>query len=175
MNKNKLVMAARQAAMMLVFCGFSAGPAVAGDAFVRAGLIFHPSDIGIEGRWRADLGADYAVNFSETVYVGFELQSSVFRQDVAESDRTATIFPANIFANVKYKSGNIGLRPYGGGGLGLLSTFILLSADNSWDKQFGFHLLGGIEYGRLSVELQMQRPFESGFDTAWALYAGLVF
>lgn len=149
-------------------------PASAGDAFLKGGVIFQPRDIGFEGRWRAAFGSDYAVNFSETVYVGFEIQTSVYRQDVQGSTRTATLFPANGFVNVKYKSGNIGARPYGGGGLGLISTFVLLSGDNDWQNDVGFHFVGGVELGSFSVELQLQRPFESGSEMTYALYAGFV-
>ena len=166
----------------VVLLALSSSPASAGDAFFRGGVIFAPRDIGFEGRWRLAFGSDYAVNFNETVFVGFELQTSAFRQDVAESTRTATLFPANGFINVKYKSGNIGMRPYGGGGIGLISTFVLLSGGNDWDSDLGYHLVGGVEFGRFSVELQLQRPFTSdasmvnqfGSEMTYALYAGFV-
>ena len=166
--------AAHGAAVALLFTVLGSTPASAGDAFLKGGVIFEPRDLGFEGRWRAAFGSDYAVNFGETVYVGFELQTSVYRQDVVSSTRTATIFPANAFINVKYKSGNIGARPYGGGGLGLISTFTLLSGNNDWDSDVGFHLLGGVELGAFSVELQLQRPFASGSEMTYALYAGFV-
>ena len=166
---------ARQCASIALLLLGVAASASAGDAFLRGGVIFHPRDVEFAGRWRANFGADYAVNFSETIYVGFEIQSSVFRQDVANSERTATLFPANGFINVKYKSGSIGARPYGGGGIGLISTFVLLAGDNSWDNNMGFHLLGGVELGALSLELQLQRAFESGSDMTYAIYVGFVF
>lgn len=152
----------------------SAGAAEAGDAFLRGGIIFHPRDIGLEGRWRADFGSDYPVNFTETVFVGFEIQTSVFRQDTSDG-RTATVIPGNGFVNVKWKSPSLDLRPYAGGGLGLISDFLLLSGANDWSTDFGFHLLGGIEIGRLSLELQFQRGFETGSENTWAGYAGFVF
>lgn len=169
-------------AVAVVFLALSSTSATAGDAFFRGGIVFAPRDIGFEGRWRLAFGSDYAVNFNETIFVGFELQSSVYRQDVAETTRTATLFPANGFINVKYKSGNIGVRPYGGGGIGLISTFVLLSGGNDWDSDMGYHLVGGVELGRFSLELQLQRPFSSdassvnqfGSEMSWALYAGFV-
>lgn len=176
--------AARGAAVAVVFLALWSTPAAAGDAFLRGGVIFHPRDIGFEGRWRLHFGSDYPVNFGQTIFVGFELQTSAFRQDVADTSRTATLFPTNGFVNVKYKSGNIGwrARPYGGGGVGLISTFILLSGANDWESAFGFHLVGGVELGHLSVELQLQRPFsseaaivnQSGSNVIYALYAGFV-
>ena len=172
----------RGAATAVVFLALWSTPAAAGDAFLRGGVIFSPRNIEFEGRWRISFGSDYPVNFAETIFVGFELQSSVFRQDVADTTRIATLFPANGFVNVKYKSGDIGVRPYGGGGLGLISTFVLLSGANDWESDLGFHLVGGVELGRLSVELQLQRPFSSdagrinqfGSSTTYALYAGFV-
>jgi len=172
----------RSAVLVVVCLALWPPAASAGDAFFRGGIIFAPRDIGFEGRWRVGFGSDYPVNFGETVYVGFEIQTSAYRQDVAETTRTATLFPANGFINVKYKSGNIGVRPYGGGGLGLISTFVLLSGGNDWNSDFGFHLVGGVELGRLSLEFQMQRPFSSdaslvnqfGSEMTYALYAGFV-
>lgn len=174
--------AAGKAALAFLFVLVCSSPLAAGDAFLRGGVIFEPRDIGFEGRWRAAFGSDYAVNFSETVFVGFEIQTSAFRQDVVESTRTATLFPANGFINVKYKSGNIGVRPYGGGGIGLISTFVLLSGGNDWTSDLGYHFVGGIELNRLSVELQLQRPFASdasvvnqfGSTMTYALYVGFV-
>ena len=166
---------AAQSAVLAVFLVALGSTSVdAGDAFLRGGVIFQPRDIGFEGRWRAAFGSDYAVNFGETIYVGFELQTSVYRQDVLDSPRTATLFPANGFVNVKYKSGNIGVRPYGGGGLGLISTFRLLSGNNDWESEMGFHVMGGIELSRFSVELQLQRPFASDSEMTYAVYAGFV-
>ena len=182
MNNIMSQRAARGAVIAFLFLALWAQPASAGDAFLRGGVIFAPRDIGFEGRWRAAFGSDYAVNFSETVYLGFELQLSAFRQDVANSERTATLFPANGFVNVKYKSGNIGVRPYGGFGLGLISKFVLLSGGNEWKGDFGWHAMGGVELGRFSVELQLQRPFSSdasslnqfGSEMTYAIYAGFV-
>jgi hypothetical protein len=152
----------------------SAKPASAGDAFVKGGLILHPTDLDFEGRWRAAFGSDYAANFSETLFVGFELQTSVYRQDVVDGS-TATILPASGFVNVKFKSAGLRTRPFGGGGLGLISQFQFLSGNTSWNKNFGFHLLGGVEVGRLVLELQLQKGFDSEVETEWAAYVGFVF
>jgi hypothetical protein len=162
----------RVALMGLTFVSLITSSAMAGDAFFRGGVIFHPRDIGLEGRWRIDFGSDYPVNYAETVFLGFEAQTSVYRADVLAD--TATVIPANGFINVKVKSSKVGLRPYGGGGMGLLSNFVLLSGGSEWSKDFGFQLLGGVELGRLSLELQMQRAFESGAPTSWGAYAGFV-
>ena len=83
---------------------------------------------------------------------------------------------------MKYKSGNIGVRPYGGFGLGMISTFVLLSGGNDWKGDFGWHAMGGVELGSFSVELQLQRPFSSdasslnqfGSEMTYAIYAGFV-
>jgi hypothetical protein len=153
----------------------SARPAAAGDAFVKGGVIFYPRDLGFEGRWRAAFGSDYAANFSETLFVGFELQTSVYRQDVAASGPTATILPVNGFVNVKYKSPGMRTRPFGGGGLGLVSRFQFLSGNTNWQKNFGFHLLGGVEVGHLVLEVQLQKGFDSEVETEWTAYVGVVF
>ena len=170
----KLIRRSSLAGLLLFGLILSGGAAEAGDAFLRGGLIFHPTDLSLEGRWRANFGSDYAVNFTETIFVGFEIQTSVYRRDTFDG-RTATVIPGNGFVNVKVKSGSLGARPYGGGGIGILSSFVLLSGANDWDQELGYHFLGGVELGRLSVELQFQRGFDSGSTSTWAAYAGFVF
>jgi hypothetical protein len=152
----------------------SAGPVLAGDTFFKGGVIFHPREVGFEGRWRAAFGSDYPVNFSETVFAGFEVQTSVFRQDVTPSGPTATVVPFNGFFNVKYKSGNLGTRPFAGAGLGLVSNLTFVSNDTDWTNDVGYHLLGGVEIGRLLLELQIQGAFDADADTEFAVYAGFV-
>ena len=151
-----------------------AGPALAGDTFLKGGVIFQPRDVGFEGRWRAAFGSDYPVNFSETLFAGFEVQTSVYRQDVVASGPTATVVPFNGFANVKYKSGSLGARPFGGAGLGLVSSLRFISNETEWVSDFGYHLIGGVELGRLSLELQIQGAFDSNVDTEFAAYIGFV-
>lgn len=152
----------------------TAVPAFAGDTFFKGGVIFHPRDVGFEGRWRAAFGTDYAVNFSETLYAGFEMQTSVYRQDITPSGPTATVLPINGFFNVKYKSGSLGARPFGGGGLGLVSNLAFVSNETEWANDVGYHILGGVELGRLVLELQIQGAFESDADTEFTAYAGFV-
>jgi hypothetical protein len=148
--------------------------AVAGDTFFKGGVIFHPRDVGFEGRWRAAFGSDYPVNFSETVFAGFEVQTSVFRQDVVASGPTATVVPINGFANIKYKSGSLGARPFGGAGIGLVSSLRFVSNETDWANDIGYHILGGVEVGRLVLELQIQGSFEGDTDTEFAAYVGFV-
>jgi len=148
--------------------------ALAGDTFLKGGVIFHPRDVGFEGRWRATFGSDYPVNFSETLFAGFEVQTSIFRQDVTTSGPTATVVPLNGFANVKYKSGSLGTRPFGGVGLGLVSDLRFVSNETDWPNDVGWHILGGVEIGRLSLELQVQGAFDSDADTEFAAYVGFV-
>jgi hypothetical protein len=144
------------------------------DTFLKGGVIFHPRDVGFEGRWRAAFGSDYPVNFSETLFAGFEVQTSVYRQDVVASGPTATVVPINGFTNVKYKSGSLGARPFGGAGLGLVSNLRFVSNETDWVSDLGYHLLGGVEIGRLSLELQVQGAFDSDADTEFAAYVGFV-
>jgi hypothetical protein len=157
------------AALLLI-----AAPAAASDTFFKGGVILHPRDVGFEGRWRVAFGSDYAVNFSETLFAGFEVQTSVYRQDVTPAGPTATVIPLNAFGNVKYKSGSLGARPFLGGGLGLLSDITFVRSDTEWPNDFGYHILGGVELGRLVLELQIQGAFESDRDTEFTAYAGFV-
>lgn len=157
-----------------VLFAFLPRPAGAGDAFIRGGAVVHPRDIGLEGRWRVGFGSDYAVNLDETIFVGLEVQTSVYRQDVVGGG-TATFVPLNGLVNVKVKSSALDVRPYGGGGIGLLSQVSRIEGASEWESDLGFQLLGGVELGRLNLELQLQRAFQSGAQTAFAFYAGFIF
>ncbi len=152
----------------------AAGPAIAGDAFFKGGIIFHPRDVGFEGRWRAAFGSDFPVNFAETIFAGVELQTSVYRQDVTASGPTATVLPINGFANVKYKSASLGARPFGGGGLGLVSRLQFVTDQTEWVTDVGYHFLGGVELGRLCLELQVQGAFDPDADTEFTAYVGFI-
>jgi hypothetical protein len=174
MNNTWFARAPLAGAALVLILALVAIPADAGDAYFKGGIIFAPRDVGFEGRWRLAFGADYPVNFAETVLAGFELQTSVYRQDVAAGGPTATIVPGNAFFNVKYKSSSLELRPFAGGGLGLVGDVRWLSSEFDWNKEFGYHLLGGIEFGRLVLELQMIGAFESGVDIQWAGWVGFV-
>jgi len=168
-RRARLFMAALVPAILAV-----AGPALAGDTFFKGGIILHPRDVGFEGRWRAAFGSDYPVNFSETLFAGFEVQTSIYRQDVVASGPTATVVPINGFANVKYKSGSLGARPFAGAGLGLVSILRFVSNETDWGNDVGYHFLGGVEIGRLTLELQVQGAFDANADTEFTAYAGFV-
>ena len=147
---------------------------IAADKFLRGGIVLHPSDIELAGRWQFTNGVDYPINFSETIHIGFETQTSVYRQDVVGTERTAFLASANGFINAKYKSRNIGLRPYAGVGVGLLNNFTFLSGNNDWSHSIGYHTLVGVELGRIGIELQLQNAFDSSVRTSYAIYAGFV-
>ena len=157
--------------VLLGTCGAQQG--FAGDAFFRGGLIFHPTGLDFPQRWFLSLGSDYALNLDETIFMGVEVQGSAFRQDTTGGS-TAWVIPANGFVNVKYKSPSFGLRPYGGGGIGMITRFIFVDGSNEWDRDTAFHVLGGVEFGRTSVELQIQRAFASGSDTNYSVLFGFV-
>jgi hypothetical protein len=161
--------------LAILFLALSgAGSALlAGDAFLKGGVVVEPRDVGFEGRWRVSFGSDYAVNFHETVFVGFELLGSVYRQDVVGGG-TATIVPGNGFVNVKYKSSSLGARPFGGGGLGLVGDLRFVSSETQWNKNFGFHLMGGVELGRLVLEFQLTGSPDEEIATEYSFWAGFV-
>lgn len=151
----------------------AAEPAAAGDAFFRGGIIFHPRTTDLADRWFVSFGSDYAMNLNETAFLGFEFQTAFYREPIAQTI-TATVVPGNGFVNIKYKSPSFNLRPYGGGGLGLVSNFIFADGNNRWDRNTAFHVMAGLELGRMSFEFLIQRNFESGSDTMLSLLFGLV-
>ena len=82
--------------------------------------------------------------------------------------------------NVKWKSEAEEFRPYVGGGVGLLSSYVELSgpgvSENEWFKDAGFQFMGGIEFNRqYAVEFMGQRVFESNIDWLWSVLFGIRF
>ncbi len=152
-------------------------PAESGDAFLKGGIIFQPRDADFAARWFIDFGSDYPVNLTETLFLGFDIQASVFRIDVA-ANQTATVSRGNGFVNLKYKSGSLGARPYGGGGIGLISSWVFVSGSTEWVNDMGWHLMGGIEFRSIAVELMVQRAFgsdpDTGPDTEYSVLLGFV-
>jgi len=166
-----------RSALVVLFFGVSMTAATpsaeAGDAFFRGGLIFYPEGLDFAQRWFLSFGSDYGLNLDETIFAGVEVQGSAFRQDTTVGS-TAWVIPANGFFNIKYKSPSFGLRPYAGGGIGMVTSFVFVDGRNDWERDVAWHVLGGLEFGRTSVELQIQRPFESGSSTSYSVLAGFV-
>ena len=153
-------------------------PAEPGDAFLKGGLIFHPRDSDIATRWLVDVGSDYPVNTSETLFLGFDILASVYRIDVRDPSQTAVVARGDGFINIKYKSGRLGARPYAGGGIGLISESFFVSGGNQWLSDMGWHVMGGIEFRSITLELMTQRAFgaepDTGSNTEYSVLLGFV-
>lgn len=173
MTTTKRIHAAIGALVLGLSLTATAPNAEAGDAFFRGGLLFHPTGIDFAQRWFLSIGSDYGLNLDETIFAGVEIQGSAFRQDTTGGS-TAWVIPANGFFNVKYKSPSFGMRPYAGGGIGMVTNFVFVDGSNDWSRELAWHILGGIEFGRTSVELQVQRAFETGSTTSYSVLAGFV-
>lgn len=155
------------------------GSLKAGDAFLKGGLILRPDgDVDLKYKWRISFGSDYMQ--WDQLGIGFEIQMSYSSTDVQVGPLKETIhtIPLNIFINVKYKTATESVRPFGGGGLGMLSA-ISFDGGSNWDKQFGIHLLGGVELGSLEgsafvAELQLIKPLSgNNKDTSVAIFGGI--
>jgi hypothetical protein len=55
-----------------------------------------------------------------------------------------------------------------------VSSLRFISNETEWVSDFGYHLIGGVELGQLSLELQIQGAFDSNVDTEFAAYIGFV-
>jgi hypothetical protein len=55
-----------------------------------------------------------------------------------------------------------------------VSNLRFVSNETDWVNDIGYHFLGGVELGRLSLELQIQGAFDSDADTEFAAYVGFV-
>lgn len=161
----------RVGSLLTVFL-LAAGPAAAGDAFFKGGFIVRPGGTDLSDRWLFSFGSDYPINYDETLFVGFELETAYYREPLGVD--TVQVVPAHGFLNAKFKGGQRDVRPYAGAGFGALTFFTFLPGDNSWERDFAFHLLGGVELGRLVIELSAARSFESGDEFRWAILFGVV-
>jgi len=148
--------------------------ALAGDAFFKGGLLFHPDVGGIGDRWFVSVGSDWGVH--PMGFVGFEFQSAYHRDSVPEV-LSVTSVPANFFVNGKWKSEAERFRPYAGAGFGLVSALVrsefLGISDTSYESHAGFQLMGGVEFNRkYLVELIGQRAFVDGAQFGWSIAGG---
>lgn len=149
-----------------------ASPAAAGDAFFKGGIVFHPRVTDLADRWFLSFGSDYPLNLSETAFLGFELQTALYREPLG--NETAYLLPANGFFNAKYKAPTFGARPFAGGGIGMVSTLTVVGADTTWSRSTGIQLVGGIELGSVAVELRALRSLQTDAEFAYSLLFGFI-
>jgi hypothetical protein len=147
---------------------------LAGDAFLKLGLTFHPDLGGFSNEWFISVGSDWG--FHPQGYVGLEFQGA-YRSTSAENASSKTV-PANVLVNVKWKSEAESVRPYAGVGFGLISTYVRVTAfdrsENEWFRNAGFQLMGGVELNRrFAVELMGQRILVEGAQFRWSVLGGL--
>jgi hypothetical protein len=159
---------------LVLFLGCLCLPAIsqASDGFIKGGFIMHPSDVDLSNRWLVAFGSDYVA--ADQFSIGFELQTAYYSDDSFEP--TIRIVPLNLFANVKYKGPFGGVRPYVGGGLGLISTFFN-AGDSDYVHDFGYHIMGGLELGRedgaaLILEIQGQQKFSGDINPFNIIFFG---
>lgn len=148
--------------------------ALAGDAFFKGGLLFHPDIGGVGDRWFVSVGSDWGVN--PVGFVGLEFQTA-YHSDSVSGLASVKSVPANLFVNGKWKSEAERFRPYGGVGFGLVSAIVrsefLGISDTSYERHAGFQLMGGVEFNRkYLVELLGQRAFVDGAQFGWSIAGG---
>ena len=154
-----------------------ASPALtfAGDAFFKGGLTFHPDVGGVGERWFISLGSDWS--FHPMGFIGVEFQSAYHSSSALGIASVKTV-PVNLLLNGKWKSQGEAVRPYAGVGVGLVSSYVrtefLGVTDDSYVKDAGFQLMGGVELNRKwLVELLGQRVLEDGAEFSWSILGGI--
>jgi hypothetical protein len=120
----------------------------AGDAFLKLGITFDP-DLGrFSNKWFVSVGSDWG--FYPQVFWGLEFQSA-YRSET-EGDIKVQVVPANVLVNFKWKAETENIRPYAGGGLGLISSYVRTSgfgeSEHDWVTDGGFQFMGGVEFSR---------------------------
>jgi hypothetical protein len=159
---------------VLVAFLFAPTSSFAGDAFLKLGLTFDPDLGSFSNRWFISAGSDWG--FHPQGFWGLEFQGA-YRSE-SEGDIKLQTVPANVFVNFKWKSEAEGVRPYAGGGLGLISSYVKLSvgdeSENEWVKDAGFQFMGGVEFNRVfAVELMGQKAFEEDSVWFWSFLFGI--
>lgn len=150
---------------------------LAGDAFLKLGINTNSDLGGFSDRWFASVGSDWGA-FGSQGFIGLEFQGAY--HSTSEGAFSVKSVPANVFVNVKWKSEAEAVRPYVGGGVGLVSTYVKISgfgeSTNEWFKDAGFQFMGGVEFNRKwAVEFMGQTVFESEPDWLWSVLFGLRF
>ncbi len=155
--------------------GLGIMPAEAADAYLKGAVIVHPRSSSLSNRWFVSFGNDFSLGASESVFLGFEVQTAFYRVPLLtmRSEHKADVLPLHGFLNFKYKTGRSGFRPYGGAGAGFV-TFITAVREHTWFRQSAFHLVGGIEIRRVVVELQATRSFDKVAEFSYTLLFGVV-
>jgi hypothetical protein len=159
---------------VLVATLFAPTTSFAGDAFLKLGLRFSPDPGSFSNAWFVSVGSDWG--FHPQGFWGLEFQGAYHSETVAGIKVSEV--PANVFVNFKWKADTEGVRPYMGGGLGLVSSYVTISAagesEHEWVKDAGFQLMGGVEFNRkFAVELMGQKAFEEDTSWVWSFLFGI--
>ena len=165
----------RTTVLVFAVCLLAPPGVIAGDAFLKLGYILHPELPDFEPAWLITGGSDWRV--APQAFLGFEVQGS-YKRHTSNRGMTTTRVPINLFMNLRWKSGGDSIRPYAGGGIGLIGGYLTdLSAEaDNWHYDAGVQLAGGFEFNRrFVVELLAQRAFEEFADWHWSVLVGLRF
>ena len=146
----------------------------AGDAFLKLGITFDPDLGSFSNKWFVSAGSDWG--FHPQGFWGLEFQGA-YRSET-EDDIKIVWVPANVFLNFKWKSEAESVRPYAGGGVGLISSYIKASfegeSEHEWVKDAGFQFMGGVEFNRkFAGELLGQKAFEDDAEWFWSVLFGI--
>jgi hypothetical protein len=148
---------------------------LAGDAFLKLGWVFHPDRGSFSNAWLVSVGSDWGVH--PQAFVGLEFQGAYYTDTFMNSVDVKTV-PANVFLNFKWKSDTEGVRPFVGGGLGMVSSYVRITSaaddDAEWVKDAGIQFMGGVEFGRRwVVEVLGQKAFDDLREWNWMFLGGL--
>jgi hypothetical protein len=155
----------------------------AGDAFVKLGINLATSqdmaDLGgFADRWFFSGGTEWGW-IEERGFVGFDIQTAVHSMDFTGG--TVRVVPFNLFGTVKWKSAAQTVRPYAGGGVGLMSQWVKVedTMGNSAQDYFsdtGMEFMGGVEFDRKFVtEFMGQKVFQDGAPWLYSVLFGYRF
>jgi hypothetical protein len=140
---------------------------LAADGFVKGGLVLDRYVGGVEDRWFAAVGGEWAV--APNGYLGFEVQSAYHRQTVG-GKLDVRIVPLNVFFVGKLKSAAKTVAPYAGAGIGLASAWTRtdywrvseLVRTTEYKRDLGYQFMGGVELKqRVLIEFVVRHSHSS--------------
>ncbi len=148
---------------------------LAGDAFLKLGWIFHPDRGSFSNAWLVSVGSDWGVH--PQAFVGLEFQGAYYTDSFMDFVDVKTV-PANVFLNFKWKSESEGLRPFVGGGMGMVSNYVRITSveedEAEWTKDAGIQFMGGLEFNqRWVIEVLGQKAFDDVRKWNWMFLGGI--
>ena len=160
--------------VLIFLAGMTAGES---ETSLKGGFILNKGE---ESTYSWMIIHEAAYYIGGRVSIGYETQMSFYKVDFDYQGGTVSsnVFPINLFFNAKVRVIKNGIiRPYIGGGIGVLSN-IIRSPDKFIIENYGAtHLIAGVSVGKkkaaLMVEFRLLNSSNENSAVKYAIVAGI--